>query len=332
MRTRRLGNTDLDVTVVGLGTWAIGGGGWGMGWGPQDEQDSVAAILEALEQGINWIDTAAAYGFGVAEEVVGRAVKEWGEPVIIATKCGVLPGEGGEPNRYISRETILQEVEDSLRRLKVGVIDLYQIHWPLPDENVEEAFQTLLDLKQAGKIRWAGVSNFSLDQLKRASALGEISSLQPPYSLLIRDIEQAILPWCREHETGVIVYSPMQNGLLTGKIHAGWVDALPDNDWRKHRRDDPRMRYVREPCLTPFLAFIERLREHAERSGHSVAQLAVSWVLAQEGVTAAIVGARRQGQIAETARAADWILGSEELAEITGILRQLQDDLRKLEP
>ena len=190
MQTRRLGNTDLDLTPVGFGTWAIGGGEWGMGWGPQAKKDSIESILEGLEAGINWIDTAHAYGFGLSEEVVGKAVKEWGQPVILATKCGVLPDENNFPRRFASRETIIEEVEGSLRRLQVDAIDLYQLHWPEPDENVEEAWQTLLDLKQQGKILWPGVSNYSPSQLARAAALGPISSLQPRYSMLNHQIEE----------------------------------------------------------------------------------------------------------------------------------------------
>ena len=205
MQTRRLGNTDLDLTPVGLGTWAIGGDDWGMGWGPQDEADSIASILEALEAGINWIDTAHAYGFGLSEEVIGKAVKEWGQPVIFATKCGVLPNEDRTPNRFTSKATILEEVEGSLKRLQTDCIDLYQLHWPEPDEGVEEAWQTLLDLQQQGKIKWAGVSNYSAAQLQRATALGTVSSLQPRYSLLNRQIEQeGQLDWCGLNNCGIL--------------------------------------------------------------------------------------------------------------------------------
>ena len=189
METRRLGNTDLDLTPIGFGTWAIGGDDWGMGWGPQAEKDSIESILEGLEAGINWIDTAHAYGFGLSEVVVGKALKEWGQPIIVATKCGVLPNDDKTPRRFASRELILEEVEGSLRRLQIDTIDLYQLHWPEPDENVEEAWQTLLDLQTQGKIRWPGVSNYSAGQLGRAATLGPVSSLQPRYSLLNRQIE-----------------------------------------------------------------------------------------------------------------------------------------------
>ena len=221
METRRLGNTDLDLTPVGFGTWAIGGGDWGMGWGPQEEKDSIGSILEGLESGINWIDTAHAYGFGLSEEIVGKALREWGQPVIVATKCGVLSNADKTPRRFASRETILEEVENSLRRLQVETIDLYQLHWPEPDENIEEAWQTLLDLQAQGKIRWPGVSNYSASQLGRAAALGPVSSLQPRYSLLNRQIEdEGQMDWCRENNCGIVCYSPMESGLLTGKVTA----------------------------------------------------------------------------------------------------------------
>jgi len=220
METRRLGNTDLDLTPVGFGTWAIGGGDWGMGWGPQEEKDSIGSILEGLEAGINWIDTAHAYGFGLSEEVVGKALREWGQPVIVATKCGVLPNDDKTPRRFASRELILEEVEGSLRRLQADTIDLYQLHWPEPAENIEEAWQALLDLQAQGKIRWPGVSNYSASQLGRAAALGPVSSLQPRYSLLNRQIETGgQMDWCRENNCGIVSYSPMESGLLHRQGH-----------------------------------------------------------------------------------------------------------------
>jgi len=229
MHTRKLGNSDLELTPVGLGTWAIGGGDWGMGWGPQEENDSIAAILEGLEAGINWVDTAHAYGFGLSEEMVGKALREWGQPVIVATKCGVLPNTDKTPRRFASRETILEEIEGSLRRLRVDTIDLYQLHWPEPDKNVEEAWQTLLDLQAQGKIRWPGVSNYSAAQLGRAAALGPVTSLQPRYSLLNRQIEEeGQMDWCRENNCGIVCYSPMESGLLTGKVNHDWIDQLPE--------------------------------------------------------------------------------------------------------
>ena len=327
MQTRRLGNSDLNLTPVGFGTWAIGGGEWGMGWGHQTEKDSIESILEGLEAGINRIDTAHAYGFGVSEEMVGKAVKEWGQDVIIATKCGVLPDENNFPKRYTSRKTITEEVEGSLRRLQVEVIDLYQIHWPEPDENVEEAWQTLLDLKTQGKIRWGGVSNYSVSQLERASKLGPISSLQPRYSLLNQQIQdEGQLDWCRNNNCGIVCYSPMESGLLTGKVNQEWIDNLPKNDWRRHKSDHPVASLLHPPKLNPFLKLVEQLDDIANSSGHSVSQLAVSWTLCQREITSAIVGARKKGQIAETVKAAEWALGENELNAISSAIKDFREN------
>lgn len=311
MRTKRLGDSDLELTVLGIGTWAIGGD-WEYGWGPQEERDSIRAILEGLESGINWIDTAAAYGFGVSEEVVGKAVREFGAPVIVATKCGILKS-GNKIKRLISRQAIEQEVDASLRRLRVECIDLYQIHWPVPEAQIEEAFATLLDLRTAGKIRWAGVSNFSAAQLERCRKLGPVTSLQPPYSLLDRSIESEILPWCQHHNTGVVVYSPMASGLLTGKVNPAWVAALDDRDWRKKSREHHLMRYLWEPALSKLMGFVKELAGIARESGHTPAQLAVAWALNNPVVTSAIAGARKPGQLCEVVEAAAWQLTAEEL-------------------
>ncbi|MSU41615.1 MAG: aldo/keto reductase [Pedosphaera sp.] len=316
MQLRRLGNTDLHLTPIGIGTWAIGGGDWGMGWGPQEEQDSIDAILEGLESGINWIDTAHAYGFGLAEEMVSKALRQWGRPAIVATKCGVLPDEKQFPRRLISRRTILEEVEGSLRRLRVETIDLYQLHWPEPDANVEEAWQTLLDLQAQGKIRWPAVSNFSAAQLQRAAHLGPVASLQPRYSLLNRQIETDQMPWCAANNCGMLVYSPMESGLLTGKVTDEWIAALPPNDWRRHKPEHPVAALLHPPKKAPFLQLVARLQDIARPSGHSVGQLAVAWTLARPEVTSAIVGARRRGQISEIAQAGDWRLSAEELIAI----------------
>ena len=327
MQTRRLGNSDLNLTLVGFGTWAIGGGEWGMGWGPQTEKDSVESILEGLEAGINWIDTAHAYGFGVSEEMVGKAIKEWGKEVIIATKCGVLPDENNFPKRYTSRKTITEEVEGSLRRLQVEVIDLYQIHWPEPDENVEEAWQTLLDLKTQGKIRWGGVSNYSVSQLDRAAKIGPISSLQPRYSLLNQQIkEEGQLDWCRNNNCGIVCYSPMESGLLTGKVNQEWIDSLPENDWRRHKADHPVAALLHPPKLDPFLKLVDQLNTIANSNGHTVSQLAVSWVLSHNEVTSAIVGARKKGQIAETVQAAEWVLNENELNSISSAINEFREN------
>ena len=325
MQTRRLGNSDLNLTPVGFGTWAIGGGEWGMGWGHQAEKDSIESILEGLEAGINWIDTAHAYGFGVSEEMVGKAVKEWGQDVIIATKCGVLPDENNFPKRYTSRKTIIEEVEGSLRRLQVEAIDLYQVHWPEPDDNIEEAWQTLLDLKTQGKIRWGGVSNYSVSQLERASKLGPISSLQPRYSLLNQQIQdEGQLDWCRDNNCGIVCYSPMESGLLTGKVNQEWIDNLPENDWRRHKSDHPVASLLHPPKLNPFLKLVEQLDAIANSSGHTVSQLAVSWAICQREITSAIVGARKKGQITETVQAAEWVLGESELNAISSAIEEFR--------
>ena len=313
MKTRKLGNTDVELSVIGFGTWAIGGGDWGMGWGDQDEKDSIAAILEGLDQGINWIDTAHAYGFGESETAVGKAVKEYGGDVFIATKCGVLPKEDRTPYRFISRDTIFEEVEGSLKRLQTDCIDLYQIHWPEPQENVEEGWQALLDLQSQGKIRYPGVCNFFENELNRAETLGHVVSNQPQYSLLDRRIEPEVLNWCGEKGTGLLTYSPMHSGLLTGKVSREWYDALPSNDWRKHKKDHPVTKFLQEPHMQHFLNYVDSLRDIASQSNHTVGQLAVAWVLSHSEVTSAIVGARKPGQIIETAQAAEWELSQDEL-------------------
>ena len=312
MKRKFLGNTDLELSVIGLGTWAIGGAGWAFAWGAQDDRDSTAGILEGLEQGINWIDTAAVYGLGHSEEVVGKAVKEWADRVYIATKCGLVAGAGGNKiNRVLKEQSVFGECEASLRRLGVETIDLYQIHWPFPEQDIEEGFGALLKLKEQGKIRWAGVSNFSAAQLSVVSRHGTISSLQPPYSLLRREVEKEELPWCAQRQCGVIAYSPMQCGLLTGKVTPQWVESLPGNDWRKTK-----LEFLQQPKLGALIALVDELKSIAKESGHSVSQLAVAWVLRRGEVTAAIVGARKKGQITEVIPAAAWELGAEELAAV----------------
>lgn len=325
MQTRKLGITDLKITPIGFGTWAIGGGDWLMGWGPQEEKDSIESILEGLDAGINWIDTAHAYGFGLSEEVVGKALKEWGKKVIVATKCGVLPDKNGLPYRFASRDTVTKEVEGSLKRLHVDVIDLYQHHWPEPDENIEEVWQTLLDLKDQGKIRWPGVSNYSVNHLKRVTALGPVSSIQPRYSMLNRQIEtEGQLDWCRNNGCGILAYSPMESGLLTAKVSEEWIASLPENDWRQHKRDHPVASLLYPPKKSHFLRLIDQLKVIAAKSGHTISQLAVAWALRFPAVTAAIVGARRKGQIAETVKATEWRLNQDELASVESACAKLR--------
>lgn len=324
MRTKRLGNTDLELTVLGLGTWAIGGGGWDYAWGAQKDQDSIEAILEALECGVNWIDTAAAYGLGHSEEIVGKALKQWGKPVIIATKCGLLGDPDGHVRGYLKRESILKEAEASLKRLQVDRIDLYQIHWPNPAPDIEEAFETLIDLQKQGKIRYAGVSNFSSKQMEKISAKGPIASLQPPYSLLNRYAEKDLFPYCEKNSIGIVCYSPMQNGLLSGKMTRQRVEDMPADDWRKTKND-----LFQEPQLSKVLNLVDKLKEFALMRGKTVAQAALSWVLRRREVTAAIVGARKKGQMAELAGASEWVLTGEEIEAIDAILGEFKRDRKK---
>jgi len=324
MRKRKLGWTDLELTVIGFGSWALGGGGWESGWGPQDDEESIAAIHRALDLGINWIDTAAVYGLGHSEEIIAKALRGMSEKPIIATKCGLVWNEKGEVFGCLKRDSIRKEVEDSLRRLEVEVIDLYQIHWPDPDPDIEEAWSTMADLVKEGKIRYAGVSNFNVGQMKRIEKIHPIASLQPPYSMIMRDIEKEILPYCAEKNMGVIVYSPMQKGLLTGKFTPERVKNLPPDD---HRRSDPQFS---EPLLSINLELVEKLKPIAEKHGRTLAQLAIAWVLRRPEVTAAIVGTRRPSQIEETFPAGDWELAAEDIEAIEKLLQEREEKIKNL--
>ncbi len=317
MQTRKLGYSDLHFTTVGLGAWAMGGGGWDWGWGPQDDDESIATVHRALDSGVNWIDTAPVYGFGHSEEVVGRAIAGIRDEVMIATKCSLVWEEGAKASiGRLKAESIRQEVEDSLRRLKTDYIDLYQIHWPNPDEDIEEAWSTIADLIQEGKVRYGGVCNFRVKHLQRLQAIHPVASLQPPYSMLVRGIEAELLPFCEANNIGVIVYSPLQAGLLTGKFSMERLASLPEDDWRT------RNRHFQEPAFSANLDFVQSLRPIAERNGRTLAQLAIAWVLRQPAVTAAIVGARRPDQITETAPAGDWSLSAEDIAALDELLEQ----------
>ncbi|MDG0965407.1 MAG: aldo/keto reductase [Opitutales bacterium] len=329
MKHNQLGNSDLLLSEIGLGTWAIGGGDWGMGWGEQDEQDSISCILEALEQGINWIDTAHAYGFGVAEEAVGKALREFNDDnIIVATKCGVLPEEDNKPKRFISRETILEEVDGSLKRLGRDWIDLYQIHWPVPSENLIEAWETLQDLKKAGKIRWAGVCNCWQPELEILQEVAPVSSNQPMYSMLDRRIEENVLGWCAQNNSGLLVYSPMQSGLLTGKISHQWLENLPQNDWRKHKTDHPVVKPLHcKDGLQAFLILQEELRIIAQDREMTIGQLAVCWALSPQAVTSAIVGARKHGQILETVQASENTLSQNDKNLIMKSITKFEESL-----
>ncbi|HPQ41110.1 MAG TPA: aldo/keto reductase [bacterium] len=304
MKTRQLGKTDLHLTEIGLGTWAIGGADWQFGWGPQDDRDSIRTIHEALDLGINWIDTAPAYGLGHSEEIVGRVIAERREKPLIATKCSLVWGKERTIQNVLKAGSIRREIEASLRRLKVDVIDLCQIHWPNPDADIEEAWTTLAELREEGKIRYPAVCNFSSAQIRRALAIHPVASLQPPYSMLQRGIEHEILPYCADHGIGVVVYSPMQRGLLTGAITPERMARMDASDYRT------RSPMFREPELSLHLEFVTKLRNLAEELGRTPAQLAIAWTLRRGEVTAAIVGSRRPGQISETAPAAGWDPGA----------------------
>lgn len=316
MQTRKLGYSDLYLTTIGLGTWSYSGP-WAYGWGPQDDADSIAAVHRALDLGVNWLDSAAIYGFGHSEEVVGKALKGRRDQVIIATKCGRTGDRAtGKLGGNLKAASIRQEVEDSLRRLQTDYIDLYQIHWPIPEEDIEEGWGTIAELIKAGKVRYGGVSNFNVAQMQRIQPIHPIASLQPPYSMIRRDVEAEILPFCGANDIGVIVYSPMQAGLLTGKFTKERVANLDEGDWRR------RNEYFQEPKLSRNLALVEALRPIAAREGISLAQLALAWVLRRPEMTAAIVGARRPSQIEETSAAGDHALSPESIAEIAALLTQ----------
>jgi aryl-alcohol dehydrogenase-like predicted oxidoreductase len=303
MITQRLGRTGMDVTPIGLGTWAIGGVVAGLGWGPQDDRDSIAAIHAALDAGINWLDTAPVYGGGHSEEIVGRALREVASPPMVFTKCGRVLDLDGKVRPDLSAGAIRTECDASLARLGVEVIDLYQIHWPTPTEQLEEAWTTLAELRAEGKVRHIGGSNFDREQLELCERIVPVETLQPPYSLLRRDIEAEILPWCGEHELGVLSYAPMHSGLLTGSMTAERAAALPSTDWRSRNPE------FQEPKLSENLALVERLRAIGAPAGATPGQVAIAWALEHERVDAVIVGARAPGQIGELAAAVELRLG-----------------------
>ena len=315
MQRRRLGNSDLSITPVGFGAWAIGGGGWAFAWGPQDDADSVGAIREALDLGINWIDTAAVYGLGHSEEVVARALEGVRNRPYVFTKCARVWDAKGQIGKSLKAESIRRECEASLRRLKVDVIDLYQLHWPEPPEDIDEGWRTMVKLKEEGKVRWIGVSNFSAAQMERVSRYGPITSLQPPYSMLRRDVEESVLPYCQAHDIGVIVYSPMQSGLLTGAWSKERLAALPADDWRREKN-----KHFQEPLFSRNLRLVELLKAIGGRHGRSPGEVAIAWTLRHPAVTGAIVGARRPGQLRELVGAAEWRLTPAEENEIKAFL------------
>jgi aryl-alcohol dehydrogenase-like predicted oxidoreductase len=310
VKTSRLGTTGLEITRVGFGAWAIGGGGWEFGWGPQDDDDSIAAIHHALGLGINWIDTAAAYGFGRSELVVGRAIEGLQERPYVFTKSSLLEGPDRRVVHNLKRDSILREAEASLERLRIDAIDLYQIHWPLPEADLDEGWSAMAELKEQGLVRHIGVSNFSVEQLRRIGQIAPVETLQPQYSLVAREVEDELLPFAQEQSIGVIVYSPMGSGLLTGGMTRERIDALPEDDWRKH---DPSFR---EPQLGQHLALVERLRTVADKHGTTPGAVAVSWTLRNPAVDGAIVGFRRPDQVGAILDAASIELSDGDVDEI----------------
>jgi len=317
MQTRKLGYTDLELTTVGFGAWAVGGP-WLYGWGPQDDDESIATILRAMEAGVNWIDTAPIYGHGRSETVVGRALKQMSQKPLIATKCGLCWDEKSERIPRLKARSIRAECLDSLRRLDIETIDLYQIHFNQPSEDIEEAWTEMAKLVEEGKVRFIGVSNFTVEQIRRIQKIHPVASLQPPYSMLHREVEEELLEYCGQNDIGVVAYSPMQRGLLTGKFDAERVANLPEGDHRKANPD------FREPQFSATMELVEQLRSIAERNGRTCAQLAISWVLRRPEMTAAIVGARRPDQIVETARASDWNLSEEDIECVEQLLAERQ--------
>jgi aryl-alcohol dehydrogenase-like predicted oxidoreductase len=313
---RRLGNSDLEITPIGIGAWAMGGAGWQFSWGRQNDADSIAAIRAALDRGINWIDTAAVYGLGHSEEVVGRALKEVSQKPYIFTKCERRWDKDGKIYPSLKADSIRKECEDSLRRLGIERIDLYQIHWPQPDEDIEEGWTELARLKEEGKVRWIGVSNFTVAQMRRAMSIAPVTSVQPPYSLLAREIEREVLPFAKQHGIGVIVYSPMRAGLLAGKMTRERVANLDADDWRRRDKD------FQEPRLSRNLELVELLRRIGARHGRTPAEVAIAWTLHNPAVTAAIVGMRRADQVDGVAGALTFRLASEEAAQIESFFRQ----------
>jgi aryl-alcohol dehydrogenase-like predicted oxidoreductase len=310
MQKRQLGNSDIYITPLGVGAWAMGGAGWLFSWSHQDDDASISAIHAALDAGMNWIDTAAVYGLGHSEEVVAKALEGRANRPYVFTKCARVWDENRQIGKSLKADSVRRECEASLRRLKVDVIDLYQIHWPEPDEDVEEGWATLARLKEEGKVRWIGVSNFNFNQLNRAQAIAPITSLQPPYSPIRREVEADVLPYCAEHNIGVIAYSPMGSGLLTGTMTRERIAGLPEDDWRR------RSPQFQEPLLTRNLKIAEKLKEIAARHNRGAGEASIAWVLRNSVVTGAIVGVRNPEQVAGVIGAMDFRLSDDEINEI----------------
>ncbi len=314
---RTLGNSDLQLTPIGFGAWAIGGGNWEFAWGPQDDNESIAAIQRALDLGVNWIDTAAIYGLGHSEEVVAKALKGYsGRKPLVFTKCSMRWHEDRSIYRSLKADSLREELEGSLRRLGVETIDLYQIHWPNPENEIEEGWETLARFKEEGKVRWIGVSNFNIGQMERVQKIAPITSLQPPYSMLRRAIEKEILPYVQNHNVGVINYSPMVSGLLTGKMTPERIAAFPADDWRRRNVE------FTEPRLSRNMKLVELLREIGSGHGVEPGVVAVGWTLRNPAITAAIVGGRSAAQVEGLAPALHLRLSDEEYARINGFLAE----------
>ncbi len=316
MQTRRLGTTDMEITRTGFGAWALGGGDWAFSWGPQDDEQSIAAIHRALDLGVNWIDTAAVYGLGHSEEVVGKALKGRANRPYVFTKNSMVWNERREVGHSLKATSLRRELEASLRRLQVDVIDLYQIHWPDPEDEIEEGWTAMAEFQREGKVRYIGVSNFNVAQLKRAQAIAPVASLQPPYSLVEPEMERETLPYALQQQIGVIVYSPMASGLLTGAMTRERIASLPDDDWRKRDAE------FREPRLSRNLALVEVLRGIGQRHNASPGEVAIAWALHNPAVTAAIVGARSPRQVEGTVGASDITLTDADIEEIGRFRRE----------
>jgi aryl-alcohol dehydrogenase-like predicted oxidoreductase len=314
MDKKKLGNSDMNLTPIGFGAWAIGGGDWQFAWGPQDDNDSIAAIHKALELGINWIDTAAAYGLGHSEEIVARALKTTSHKPYIFTKCGLVWDEKREITNSLKQ--IRREAEASLRRLQVEAIDLYQVHWPKPDEEIEEAWGVMADLQKEGKVRWIGVSNFSVSQMERVMKIAPITSNQPPYSMLNRAVEAEILPFCEKNNISVINYAPMHSGLLTGAMTKERVANFPSNDFRRNAKN------YQEPLLSRNLGVADFIGKIGAKRGVSAGVVAIAWTRHHSAITAAIVGGRNAKQVEGVIPAATFRLSDEEFSEIQSYLAQ----------
>jgi aryl-alcohol dehydrogenase-like predicted oxidoreductase len=315
MKTRVLGNSDLHITPIGFGAWAIGGGDWQFGWGEQNDRESIAAIHRALELGVNWIDTAAVYGLGRSEGVVARALSEWTGPrPYVFTKCGMVWDEERKVDYCLRAESVRRECEASLRRLGVDTIDLYQVHWPADDAGeTAEGWLELANLQREGKVRWIGASNFNLEELQAVQRIAPVTSLQPPYSLIRRETEIELLPYCLSQHIGVICYSPMASGLLSGAMTRERIAGLPLNDWRTRAPE------FQEPRLSRNLLIAQRLRDIGQRHGCSAGEVAIAWVLRHPAVTGAIVGARSAGQVEGIVRAAEVQLAPVEIEELNAV-------------